>query len=135
MAVLRLRGLHGGDRLERVHVTQAPLGDDRGRSLVRGDVGDRAVLRVIDLIALRDIDAVEFRELEIPAAFYPNGGTARESWRTLFYANLIHSFIGEILSGDSRNEADFGDGAWVQEVINAVERSFRERRWVPLPLT
>jgi predicted dehydrogenase len=79
-------------------------------------------------------DAVEFRELEVPPRFYPHGGTARESWRTLFYANLIHSFIGEILSGDETNEGDFGDGAWVQEVINAVERSFRERRWVPLPL-
>ena len=33
--------------------------------------------------------------------FYPPGGTARESWRTLFYANLINSFIGEILSGDA----------------------------------
>jgi predicted dehydrogenase len=79
-------------------------------------------------------DAVEFRELEIPARFYPHGGTRTESWRTLFYANLINSFIGEILSGDSANEGDFGDGAWVQEVINAVERSFRERRWVSLPL-
>src|SRR5207248_5600376 len=39
-------------------------------------------------------DAVEFRELEVPAQFYPHGGTARESWRTLFYANLIDSFIG-----------------------------------------
>jgi predicted dehydrogenase len=79
-------------------------------------------------------DAVEFRELEIPARFYPNGGSARESWRTLFYANLISSFIGEILSADDANEGDFGDGAWVQEVINAVEQSFRERRWVSLPL-
>ena len=59
---------------------------------------------------------------------------ARESWRTLFYANLISSFIGEILSGDDANEGDFDDGAWVQEVINAVELSFRERRWVSLPL-
>jgi len=79
-------------------------------------------------------DAVEFRELDVPARFYPHGGTARESWRTLFYANLINSFIGEILSGDQSNEGDFGDGAWVQEVINAVETSFRERRWVSLPL-
>jgi len=29
---------------------------------------------------------------------------------------------------------DFTDGAWVQEAINAVEMSFRERRWVALPL-
>ena len=70
----------------------------------------------------------------MPARFYPPGGHARESWRTLFYANLINSFIGEILSGDDANEGDFGDGAWVQEVINAVELSFRERRWVSLPL-
>jgi predicted dehydrogenase len=79
-------------------------------------------------------DHVEFRELDVPARCYPPGGSRQESWRTLFYANLISSFIGEILSGDETNEGDFGDGAWVQEVINAVERSFRERRWVNLPL-
>jgi len=60
------------------------------------------------------------------------GGSRQESWRTLFYANLISSFIG----GPERRRdqrRDFGDGAWVQEVINAVEHSFRERRWVSLP--
>src|SRR5258706_513195 len=79
-------------------------------------------------------DAVEFRELEVPARFYPHGGTVRESWRTLFYANLINSFIGDILSGDQSNECEFGDGACVHEMINAVDASFRERRWVSLPL-
>ncbi len=79
-------------------------------------------------------DAVEFRELDVPARFYPSGGTARESWRTLFYANLINSFIGEILDEGDANEGDFGDGAWVQEVINAVEQSFRQRQWITLPL-
>jgi predicted dehydrogenase len=79
-------------------------------------------------------DAVEFRDLPIPERLYPAGGHSRESWRTLFYANLIGSFITEILSGESDNEGNFDDGAWVQEVINAVERSFRERRWVKLPL-
>jgi predicted dehydrogenase len=79
-------------------------------------------------------DQVEFRDLEIPARFYPAGGSARESWRTLFYANLIKSFIDEVLDGGPANEGDFGDGAWVQEVINAVELSYRERRWADLPL-
>jgi predicted dehydrogenase len=79
-------------------------------------------------------DQVEFRDLEIPARFYPAGGSARESWRTLFYANLIKSFIDEVLDPGPANEGDFGDGAWVQEVINAVERSYRERRWTDLPL-
>jgi predicted dehydrogenase len=79
-------------------------------------------------------DQVEFRDMAVPARFYPPGGNSRESWRTLFYANLISSFIDEILADDDRNEGDFGDGAWVQETINAVEQSFRERRWVALPL-
>jgi predicted dehydrogenase len=79
-------------------------------------------------------DAVEFQPLEVPSRFYPHGGTARESWRTLFYANLINSFIGEIQGDAPASEGDFGDGAWVQEVINAVEQSFRERRWISLPL-
>jgi predicted dehydrogenase len=79
-------------------------------------------------------DQVEFRELDIPPWCYPPGGNRHESWRTLFYANLVSSFIGEILGGGAANEGDFGDGAWVQEVINAVEQSFRDRRWVSLPL-
>jgi predicted dehydrogenase len=79
-------------------------------------------------------DQVEFRELEIPASFYPPGGTKRESWRSLFYANLIRSFLDEILSGGPENQGNFDDAAHVQELINAVERSFRERRWVSIPL-
>ena len=47
---------------------------------------------------------------------------------------LIASFIGEILSDSPENEGNFDDGAWVQETINAVEASFRQRRWVTLPL-
>jgi predicted dehydrogenase len=80
-------------------------------------------------------DQVEFRELEIPQRCYPPGGSRTESWRTLFYANLVSSFITEILDAGPANEGDFRDGAWVQQVINAVELSFRERRWVALPLS
>jgi predicted dehydrogenase len=79
-------------------------------------------------------DSVEFREIPVPERFYPPGGSKHESWRTLFYANLVSSFITEILDGSPANEGDFRDGAWVQEVINAVELSFRERRWIALPL-
>ena len=77
---------------------------------------------------------VEFKEIPVPPEFYPPGGRKEESWRTLFYANLTASFITEILSDDDTNEGSFFDGARVQEVINAVEHSFRERRWVSLPL-
>jgi predicted dehydrogenase len=79
-------------------------------------------------------DQVEFRELEVPERLYPPGGSKRESWRSLFYANLVHSFISEILSDGPENEGNFEDGAHVQELINAVELSFRERRWVSIPL-
>ena len=89
---------------------------------------------VAETIKVATPDQVEFRELEIPAAFYPAGGHPGELWRSLFYANLIKDFIDEILDGGGRNQGNFEDGARVQEVVNAVERSFRERRWVDLPL-
>ena len=89
---------------------------------------------ICERLWLADKDHVEFKRAEIPAEFYPPGGSAEESWRTLFYANLVSSFITEILADDASNEGNFDDGAWVQETINAVERSFRERRWVTLPL-
>jgi predicted dehydrogenase len=89
---------------------------------------------VAETIKVATPDDVEFKELEIPQRFYPAGGHPRESWRSLFYANLIKDFIDEILDGGERNQGNFVDGAWVQEVINAVERSHHERRWVDLPL-
>ena len=89
---------------------------------------------VAETIKIATPDGVEFKQVEIPQRFYPAGGHARESWRSLFYANLIKDFIDEILDGGDRNQGNFADGAWVQETINAVERSFRERRWVDLPL-
>jgi predicted dehydrogenase len=89
---------------------------------------------VAETIRVATADEVEFRELPIPERFYPSGGHARESWRSLFYANLVKDFIDEILDGGDRNQGDFEDGAWVQETINAVELSFHERRWVSLPL-
>ena len=57
---------------------------------------------VAETIKVATPDDVEFRQLEIPQQFYPAGGHARESWRSLFYANLIRDFIDEdtILIGD-----------------------------------
>jgi predicted dehydrogenase len=89
---------------------------------------------VAETIRVATADAVEFRELVIPERFYPVGGHPKESWRSLFYANLIRDFIDEIVEGGETNQGSFEDGAWVQEVINAVERSVDERRWVTLPL-
>jgi predicted dehydrogenase len=79
-------------------------------------------------------DDVEFREVEVPARYYPPGGSPRESWRTLYYANLTANFASEVLGEIDGNEGNFDDGLRVQEVINAVEISHHERRWVSLPL-
>ena len=79
-------------------------------------------------------DDVEFTGVEVPDRYYPPGGSPRESWRTLYYANLTANFASEVLGEIEGNEGNFDDGLWVQEVINAVEISHRERRWVNLPL-
>ena len=79
-------------------------------------------------------DDVEFRDVAVPDRYYPPGGSPRESWRTLYYANLTANFAGEVLGEIEGNEGNFDDGLWVQEVINAVEISHHERRWVSLPL-
>jgi predicted dehydrogenase len=79
-------------------------------------------------------DDVEFRDVEIPARYYPPGGSPRESWRTLYYANLTANFASEVLGEIEGNEGNFDDGLRVQEVINAVEISHHERRWVSLPI-
>src|SRR6267142_446221 len=53
-------------------------------------------------------NAVEFDDLEVPARLFPPGG--------------------------DKNEGNFSDAAWVQEVINAVEQSHFDRGWIELPL-
>jgi predicted dehydrogenase len=79
-------------------------------------------------------DDVEFREVQVPQEYYPAGGSPRESWRTLYYANLTANFACEVLGEIEGNEGNFHDGLWVQQVVNAVEISHHERRWVSLPL-
>jgi hypothetical protein len=39
-------------------------------------------------------DSIEFRDITVRQRLYPPGGSARESWPTLFYANPTSSFIG-----------------------------------------
>ena len=79
-------------------------------------------------------DAVEFTESDVPARFFPPGGHSGEPWEYLFYSNLVSDFATEILSGNQASQGDFGQGALVQETINAFEASFRTRAWVDFPL-
>lgn len=79
-------------------------------------------------------DAVEFVEREIPERYFAPGARPDDHWSTAFYGNLVHDFMQEIVSGSARSQGDFAQSARVQEVINAVTLSHRERRWVDLPL-
>ena len=82
-----------------------------------------------------DAHEVEYVPVEVPDKFYPPEYTVGEPWPSMFYANLIHNFNEEIMNGDSAvNQGNFAQSARVQEIINAVELSHRERRWVDLPL-
>jgi predicted dehydrogenase len=78
--------------------------------------------------------AVEFAEAEIPASYFPPGGNSGEPWEYLFYSGLVSDFITEILDTGRPAQGDFGQGALVQETINAFEQSFRSRAWVSFPL-
>jgi predicted dehydrogenase len=80
-------------------------------------------------------DSVEFVDVAVPQRLFPPGGTVNEPWPSLYYSNLTANFVDEILDGGEKNEGNFSDAAWVQEVINAVEQSHHDRGWVNLPLT
>ncbi len=87
-----------------------------------------------ETLRMATIDDPEWRDAEVPADYYPPRGTPYESWRTLYYANLISAFISEILDDRVENSGNFDDAAAVQELINAVDVSCRAQRWVSLPL-
>ena len=89
---------------------------------------------VIQTIHTAKPDAVEFVPREIPSRYFPPGVRDDDPWSTVFYGNLVHDFLQEIVDGGERNRGNFAQSARVQEVINAVTRSHRERRWVDLPL-
>jgi hypothetical protein len=98
------------------------------------------ICRLVDEFGVRQTlhkatpDAVEFVPVEIPERLFPPGHTSGEPWPSLFYCNLVHNFNQEITSGGDENQGNFAQSAVVQEIINAVELSHRERRWVDLPL-
>src|SRR5262245_63034132 len=69
---------------------------------------------VAETVKIATPDDVEFKQVEVPQRFYPPGGHPRESWRSLFYANLVRDFVDEIVEGGERNQGNFDDGAWVQ---------------------
>lgn len=88
---------------------------------------------VIQTIHTARPDAVEFVPREIPDHYFAPGARPDDHWGTAFFGNLVHNFCEEILEGGTRNQGNFAQSARVQEIINAVALSHRERRWVQLP--
>lgn len=89
---------------------------------------------VIQTIHTATPDAVEFVPREIPARYFAPGAQPDDHWGTAFFGNLVHNFCEEIREGGARNQGNFAQSARVQEVINAVALSHRQRQWVRLPL-
>jgi len=89
---------------------------------------------VIQTIHTAQPNAVEFVKRRVPGRYFPPGFTEDDAWGTAFYGNLVHNFCQEILDGGDANQGDFAQSARVQEIINAVTLSHRQRRWVDLPL-
>jgi len=88
---------------------------------------------IAETLSFATADAVEFRDVPIPADRLPPGTTLRTPWPELYYRNLIRHFVDEILD-DRPQECTFYDGAKSQEIVDAVSTSCAERRWVSLPL-
>jgi predicted dehydrogenase len=89
---------------------------------------------VIQTIHTATAEAVEFVPREIPAKYFPPGADPKDHWSAAFYGNLVHNFCEEIVGGGTANQGNFAQSARVQEIINAVALSHRQRRWVDLPL-
>lgn len=89
---------------------------------------------VIQTVHTAKPDAVEFIQRDIPERYFPPGARPSDPWSTVFYGNLVHDFLEEIVTGGDRNQGNFAQSARVQEIINGVTLSHREARWVDLPL-
>ena len=89
---------------------------------------------VPEIIRTATPDKVEFKQIQIPPKFFPHDFKEGEDMNHTWLSNLVANFIDEIEGETRKNEGNFDDGARVQEIINAVELSFEERRWVNLPL-
>ena len=75
--------------------------------------------------------SVNFRPIKIPGRLqYHNVEISPAQAR---FALLVQDFANEILS-DKEPTANFEDGAKVNEIISAVQKSHLERGWVSLPL-
>ena len=78
-------------------------------------------------------DNIEFRTVDIPDRLYPPEYNKDESWRHLYFGNLVQSFVNDILV-NQEPECNFHAGAKSLEVQEAVYLSHLKKKWISLPL-
>lgn len=86
---------------------------------------------VAETLTFASADNVDFRAIAPDEATFPPGTTLATPWPELYYRNLVRHFVDEI-ADDTASECTFYDGAKSQEIVNALVRSHRERRWVTI---
>jgi len=78
------------------------------------------------------LDDRNFRCLEIPSE-YTVGHDPHANSTKNYYTALVRHFLQRVRDRDTREGvSDFSDGLCVQEVLEAIELSHTERRWVKL---
>ncbi|MCK5345329.1 MAG: gfo/Idh/MocA family oxidoreductase, partial [Candidatus Heimdallarchaeota archaeon] len=78
-------------------------------------------------------DNIEFRTVDIPDRLYPPEYSKDESWRHLYFGNLVQSFVNDLLV-NQEPECNFYAGAKSLEVQEAVYLSHLKKKWIQLPL-
>jgi len=86
---------------------------------------------VAETLAIAYADDVDFRPVLLDPRTFPPGTDVATPWPELYYRNLVRYFIDEI-GDDTIADCTFYDGAKSQEVVDALVRAHRERRWVTL---
>jgi len=99
----------------------------RGAAVARL-IAERGVAETLSFASAQDVD---FVSVSAETASFPPGTDLATPWPELYYRNLVRHFIDEI-ADDTAAECTFYDGAKSQQIVNALVRSHRERRWVTL---
>jgi predicted dehydrogenase len=79
-----------------------------------------------------DLANRNFQPLQVPAS-YQNGHDPSVNWPQDYYTALVRHFVARVRAQDiTEGSSDFSDGLRAQELLEAIERSHFERRWVTL---
>jgi predicted dehydrogenase len=79
-----------------------------------------------------DLANRNFRPLPVPAS-YLEGHDFSMNWPQDYYTALVRHFVKRVRARDiTEGSSDFSDGLRAQELLEAIERSHFERRWVTL---